>query len=107
LKELWSGLAREVGYSLASPDWFLGMTDEFRKAISAVDRKLQGRILQAISYIAATPVAAKGDTVKPLSGDLKKLWRYRIGDYRLVYRPDEARRQVMLVAFTSRPGAYG
>ena len=28
----------------------------------------------------------KGDTNKPLSGSLTGLWRYRIGDYRLIFR---------------------
>jgi hypothetical protein len=70
LQGLWNGpVATERRYySLAAPDWFLGMTDEFRKGISAVDRKLQGRIPEALSYITKTPVSPKGDTVKPLSG---------------------------------------
>ena len=91
------------------PMWLLGMTDEFRRGIATADRKLQGRILVAISYIARTPISPKGDTVKALSGELrgKALWRYRIGDYRLVYRADEQRKQIMLVAFTSRGDAYG
>jgi mRNA interferase RelE/StbE len=107
LRNLWTPDAMEVRHSLGRPDWNVGMTDEFRKGISVVDRKVQGRILEAISYIVATPVSSKGDTVKPLSGELKELWRCRIGDYRLVYRPDEANKQVMLVAFTSRSDAYG
>ena len=91
------------------PFWLLGMTDEFRRGITTADRKLQGRILVAIVYIARTPVSPKGDTVKALSGELrgKALWRYRIGDYRLVYRVNEQRRLIMLVAFTSRGDAYG
>jgi mRNA-degrading endonuclease RelE of RelBE toxin-antitoxin system len=115
MEELWrqdAGLAHLEervlhSYSLEPPDWLLGMTDEFRKGIAVVDRKLQGRILEAMSYIARTPLSPKGDTVKALSGELKELWRYRIGDYRLVYRPDESRKQVMLVAFTSRGDSYG
>ncbi len=81
------------------------MTDEFIKAVQAIDRKLQGRILEAISYLSRKPTEPKGDTVKPLTGDLKGLWRYRLGDYRLVYRPEEEDRQVVLVTFTSRGAA--
>lgn len=88
------------------PGWFLGMSDEFNKSIGGVDRKLQGRILEAIRNIINKPTEAKGDTVKPLMGDMKGFWRYRIGDYRLVYWPDAQNRRVVLVAFTSRSGAY-
>jgi mRNA-degrading endonuclease RelE of RelBE toxin-antitoxin system len=69
----------------------LGMTDQFIKRVRGVDRKLQGRILEALSYLAVAPMSSRGDTVVPLTGEWKDLWRYRIGDYRLVYRPDAER----------------
>lgn len=87
-------------------EWDLGLSSEFRKAVRSIDRKLQGRVLQALDYITSKPTVARGDTVKPLGGDLKGLWRYRIGDYRLVYRPDVENRRVVLVSFVSRGGAY-
>jgi len=88
------------------PDWFIGMSHEFTKAIQSIDRKLQGRILEAMSYISSKPTVSRGDTVKPLTGDLKGLWRYRIGDYRLVYYPDTQNKRIVLVTFTSRGSAY-
>ncbi len=91
---------------IREPKWHLGMSGEFTKAIQGIDRKLQGRILEAITYIVSKPMEPKGDTVKPLGGELNGLWRYRIGDYRLVYRPDTQNGRVLLVAFTSRAGAY-
>ena len=87
-------------------DWDLGLSSEFRRAIRGIDRKLQGRVLQAIDYISTKPTVAQGDTVTPLGGDLKGLWRYRIGDYRLLYRPDSQNQRVVLVTFVSRGGAY-
>ena len=106
LDGLWSSEAvanRGGSYrSVTAPDWFLGMTDEFRKAVSTVDRELQGRILEAISYLSKTPVSPKGDGVKRLTGELKDLWRYRIADYRLVYRPDGGEKTGCAVSFTGR-----
>jgi mRNA-degrading endonuclease RelE of RelBE toxin-antitoxin system len=86
-------------------EWLLGMSKEFLNAIKNIDRKIQGRILQAIGYIVGNPLKPKGDTIKPLKGD-KCLWRYRIGDYRLVYHLDSVNRRVVLIAFTSRGAAY-
>jgi hypothetical protein len=48
-----------------------------------IDRKLQGRILEALVEITKNPTEVRGDTVKPLTGDLKGFWRYRVGDYRI------------------------
>lgn len=85
--------------------WFLGMSKEFLNAIEKLDRNIQGRILQAIGYIVGDPLTLKGDTVKPLKGP-EGLWRYRIGDYRLVYHPDINNRRVVLIAFAARGSAY-
>ena len=114
LKELWhfdsSDLLtireKAARYLPSEPDWYLGISDEFTKAIQGIDRKLQGRILEAINYISRNPTSPKGDTVKPLTADLKGLWRYRIGDYRLLYFPDNRSKRIVLVTFTSRGSAY-
>ncbi|MGH7411973.1 MAG: type II toxin-antitoxin system RelE family toxin [Candidatus Methylomirabilis sp.] len=91
---------------LRKAEWLLGMSDEFLKAVTGIDRKLQGRVLEAIGDISVNPIEPKGDTVKPLTGEMKGLWRYRIGDYRLVYWPDANNRRVVLVDFSSRASAY-
>lgn len=106
LRHLWEPDWIPPAYKLAEPEWYLGMTDEFLKAIQDIDRKLQGRILKAIGLIVRNPTAPKGNTVQPLTGDLKGLWRYRIGKYRLVYLPDTGSRRVVLISFTSRGDAY-
>jgi mRNA-degrading endonuclease RelE of RelBE toxin-antitoxin system len=93
-------------FSLAPSEWSLGMTDDFMKSIRGVERTMQGRILEALSYIIKEPTAAHGDTVRPLSGDLKQCWRYRIGDYRLVYRADPTSKRVVLLAFAPRADSY-
>lgn len=92
--------------SQPAEDWHFGFGNSFRKAVDSIDRKLQGRILQALTDIAASPVTNRGDTIKPLSGDMNGFWRYRIGDFRLVYYPDEATHTVTLCDFASRGSAY-
>jgi len=87
-------------------DWDLGLSSEFRKAIRSLDRRLQGRIPQALDYITTKPTVARGDTVKPLKGEFEGLCRYRIGDYRLLYRPETDSKRVVLVTFVSRGSAY-
>jgi mRNA interferase RelE/StbE len=93
----------------ASPradQWLIGFAKPFRKAVDSIDRKLQGRILEAVTDIASTPVLVRGDTVKPLGGEMAGYWRYRIGDFRLVYYPDAATRTVTLYDFASRGTIY-
>lgn len=96
-------------FSRALPEptpWAVAFTPTFKKSIATVDKKLQGRVLAALSSLSESPVVAIGDTVKPLVGELKGLWRYRVGDYRLIYEPDLQRRLVVLLDFAARGGAY-
>lgn len=95
-----------TGTTAKEKNWLIGMTGNFIKDISPLDKKMQGRILDAITDIISKPLAARGDTIKALSGDLKGFWRYRLGDYRLVFRPIAEEKQVQLIAFSSRGGVY-
>lgn len=88
------------------PPWYVGMTSGFKKDVEKIDMKIRGRILEAIARITENPVLPHGDTVKPLAGDYAGCWRYRVGDYRLIYYPDKATGDVALLAFASRGSAY-
>lgn len=87
-------------------EWKFSLSPEFIKSISKIDKKLQGRILEAITKITKSPTTPAGDTVKPLTNDLAGFWRYRIGDYRLIYVPNEKIREVTLMSFAARGSVY-
>lgn len=93
-------------FSLRAPDWYIGFSSEFVKSVAKVDRKKQGRILEALGKIAAAPTEVCGDTIKPLAGDLAGLWRCRIGDDRLIYLPEIQSKKVVLISYDSRGDAY-
>jgi mRNA-degrading endonuclease RelE of RelBE toxin-antitoxin system len=86
--------------------WSLMLSDDFVRSIAKIDKKLQGRVLEALTKITESPTTVIGDTVKPLTGDLKGLWRYRIGDYRLVYDPSISDRHIILISFEPRGDVY-
>ena len=69
------------------PSWSIRLSPEFTKSISKIDKKLKGRVLEAITKVVESPTTISGNTIKPLTNDLKGFWRYRIGDYRLIYSP--------------------
>jgi mRNA-degrading endonuclease RelE of RelBE toxin-antitoxin system len=102
-------LAAEINFAenpAKEEDWSIAFTPTFSKSVAQIDRKLQGRVLLALSELTRAPTQMKGDTVKPLVGELKGFWRYRLGDYRLVYEPRLGKRQVVLLCFEPRGGAY-
>ncbi|WP_049638437.1 type II toxin-antitoxin system RelE/ParE family toxin [Methylophilus sp. TWE2] len=96
-------------FSRRAPDptaWAIAFTPTFLKSIANIDKKLQGRILLAITELSEDPIALVGDTKKPLVGEQKGLWRYRVGDYRLIYEPNEQTSKVVLLEFAARGSVY-
>lgn len=90
------------------PPWRVRFTPSFCRDLRQLDRKLQGRVLETILEITnyALPFKAQGDTFKPLRGDLKGQWRYRIGDHRLVIKPLEKVGDIELLTFAARGSVY-
>ena len=93
-------------FSRRPPDWYVGFSHEFLKCIAKADGKLRGRILDAIGRLSEAPMEVVGDTVKPLTENLSGLWRYRIGDDRLVYFPDHEEKKITLIFFGARGDVY-
>jgi len=90
------------------PPWRIGFTNQFCKDVTQLDRKLQGHILETLRKLSELPWPFKpqGDTFKPLSGDLKGMWRYRLGDFRLVVKPVLVDSELDLVTFAARGSVY-
>jgi mRNA-degrading endonuclease RelE of RelBE toxin-antitoxin system len=90
----------------APPPWLLGVSSTFHEHTDRIDRKLRGRLLEAILELSASKLEIHGDTIKPLSGEYKGCWRYRIGDYRLIFLPNQLASTLTLLAFLPRGEAY-
>lgn len=90
------------------PPWLVGFSKHFRKDTEELDRKLQGRIFEALAKLSgyAYPCHPEGDTFRPLLGKLHGCWRYRIGDSRLILQPRLEFCQINAVAFGSRGEIY-
>ena len=103
--ETWQiNMAEEVlrgGNPMPGP-WQFTMTTQFKRDASA---DLEAT-LEVVMEICKTPTVPRGDTVKRLSGQNRQLWRYRLGDYRVVYEPDSARRVVRFLHYGHRKEVY-
>ena len=55
-----------------------------------LSKELQKRAVEAVRDLEGDPITPRGNTIKPLKG-WENVWRYRLGDHRLIYvvAPDE------------------
>ena len=68
------------------------------------DKKLQGRINTAIDTILGNP--RYHVHIKKLEGELKDMYRYRLGNLRILYEIHEAIKTIRIKAIEARGSAY-
>ncbi|MNN04529.1 hypothetical protein D3C81_1172580 [compost metagenome] len=100
--------AKSAGAAKAPPPWDIGLSKQFKKDTAALDRKLMGRVFEVLAEISdwEIPFKTRGDTFKPLTGELTGCWRYRIGDSRLLLKPEQEQRRINALAFAARGNVY-
>jgi mRNA-degrading endonuclease RelE of RelBE toxin-antitoxin system len=92
--------------SQESFNWMSIFLKEFKKNLSVLDLKLKGRVADAILDISVNPTSLKGDTRKPLTHDFSGKWRYRLGDYRLIYMPVIKAQTIYYLDIANRGSVY-
>ncbi len=75
-----------------------------RRSYEAADPSLQKRFDRCFQLLAHDP--RRHPNIKRLKGKLKGYYRYRVGDYRVIYRIEEDRRLVIVVMNVHRSDAY-
>lgn len=84
------------------PDYEISFARSARKELEDLDRGLQGRILNKIEGLAHHPRSS--GCAKLVGGN--RLWRIRIGDYRVIYDIDDDRRHIDVMVIRHRREVY-
>ncbi len=76
--------------------------------LKRLPRKRQESVAQAFEYLCqGSPFQHPNPTViKPLKGEYKGLWRFRIGDIRIIYEVDEVHQTINVIAIDNRGNVY-
>lgn len=85
--------------------WFITHKPAYDTDFVELSKNLQKQATQAHAELEQDPITLRGDTIKPLKG-WKNLWRYRLGDYRLIYSVVPESRVVQLLAIGPRHNVY-
>jgi mRNA interferase RelE/StbE len=85
--------------------WTVEFTPGAERDFKQLDKPVQKRISQFLHerVAAAEDPRAVGEALK---GDLAGLWRYRVGDYRILCRIEDSRIVVTVVAIGHRSSIY-
>jgi len=83
--------------------WAINFTREAEKGLARIDRQEAKRI---VSYLRTRVATNPRQWGKALQGELSGLWRYRVGDYRLVCSINDAEVNVLVLRIAHRKEVY-
>lgn len=86
------------------PVWHLATTAGFDRAIQRLDKPAATRILRYLTHL--TDLADPRLRGKALTGHLTGMWRYRIGDYRVITKINDQQLTVIALTVGHRSNIY-
>lgn len=84
--------------------WRIDFTKAADKALRKLDRQTAGRVLDELEEIAK--LGDPRSRGKALTGNLAGLWRYRVGDYRVVCDIEDGVLVILVVDVAHRREVY-
>ncbi len=86
--------------------WKIEHTDESIKNLRKVSRRLARRVLVSLEEVGALQSPFTHRQVKKLTGDLRGLYRLRVGEYRVIFKLDPKEKQITVISILPRGAAY-
>ncbi|WP_374132928.1 type II toxin-antitoxin system RelE/ParE family toxin [Sphingomonas sp. 28-62-20] len=84
--------------------WTVEVAPRARKALGKLDRQVANRIIAMLEDISALEdPRIRGHA---LTGKFLGLWRYRVGDWRVIVKIEEGRLVIVVVAVGNRRDVY-
>jgi mRNA interferase RelE/StbE len=76
-----------------------------KKFLRKLDKHIASRIIDRLQNLKENPVPSDAVFIGREGGD--KVFRYRIGDYRALYKLKDSEKVVLIVKIDKRPRVYG
>lgn len=84
--------------------WEIVLTKPAEKVYDRSPKHMKGRLDSCFEDLEKNP--SFGSNIRPLTGQLRGLYRYRVGDWRVIYRLFKEKMVVEIIAILPRGNAY-
>jgi mRNA interferase RelE/StbE len=85
--------------------WTVEFHPDAAKELKRLDRRVAARLVKTLETRIA-PLDDPRSLGAPLKGEHESYWRWRIGDYRVIARIEDARITILIVRVAHRREAY-
>ena len=87
-------------------EWDIFRTPSFKKSLKKISKNLIEQLEECLEEIILDPRKSLPPKIEPLTGNKKGLWRYKLGEYRILYEPDLDTRLLTFIAIGTRQNFY-
>jgi mRNA interferase RelE/StbE len=87
-------------------NWKTEIKPTAEKSYRKLDKKTRGRIKEALLKLEKSDNPFLEQQVRALTGELKRDFRLRVGDLRILFTPDKKRKVISIYAIIHRGKAY-
>jgi len=85
--------------------WNIYQKPSFISDFIDLNKDIQKAVLNCLGDLEQDPITPRGNTIKPLQG-FKNVYRYRLGDYRLIYAASKTAKAIQTLAIGPRGNIY-
>jgi len=85
--------------------WTVKLSDDAKRDLEKLDKPIQKRIVSFLQE-RIQPADNPHTSGKALQGNLSGLWRYRVGDYRLLCRIENDELLILVIEIDHRKDVY-
>jgi mRNA interferase RelE/StbE len=82
----------------------LGLSPQAQRFFKRCDRPLALKLARCFTTLEQDP--RRGNNIKPLAGKFSGSYRYRVGDYRVVYAVDDNAMKITVLTIAHRKDVY-
>jgi superfamily I DNA/RNA helicase/mRNA-degrading endonuclease RelE of RelBE toxin-antitoxin system len=86
-------------------EWQITQKPAYLADFIELNRDLQQAVINALKELAQDPITPRGNTIKKMAG-YHNVYRYRLGDFRLIYAAAPQARMIQLLAIGPRGAVY-
>jgi mRNA interferase RelE/StbE len=86
--------------------WLVEFTKPSLKSLERLEKKISARILNRLEKLAEFENPLQQKDVRSLEGKLKGYYRYRVGEYRIIFELDTHQRRIGILAVVPRGKGY-
>lgn len=85
--------------------WQITQKPAYLSDFVELNKNLQQAVVKALQELEQDPITPRGNTIKPLKG-FTNVYRYRLGDFRMIYAAAPQARMINLLAIGPRGSVY-